>query len=138
MKSAMKSGERARVDVLRFVLAGLQGVQKEKNVKEPGVALTDAETIAILQKEAKRRKEAIELFKQGKREDLVTKESADLVIIQSYLPKELSEEEIGKVIDGLREQGFADFNMLMRESMKVLKGKADGKIVGEVIKKKIS
>ena len=82
MKIAMKSGERERVDVLRFMLAGLQSAQKEKGVKEPGVALTDQETVALLQKEAKRRKEAIELFRQGKRDDLVIKESADLVVIQ--------------------------------------------------------
>jgi uncharacterized protein YqeY len=137
MKSAMKAGDKVRLEVLRFVLAGLQSAQKEKGIKEPGAKLTDEEVIAILQKEAKRRKEAIELFKQGNRADLVEKESADLAIISAYLPAELSEQEIEKVVNGLYTQGFNEFNTLMREAMKVLKGKADGKVVGDMIKKKL-
>ena len=137
VKAAMKSGQKERLEVLRFVLAGLQSAGKEKSAKTPGVALTDEEVISILQKEAKRRKEAIELFKQGKRDDLVKKEEADLVIIFEYLPKELSSAELEKIVDDLRAKGFNDFNMLMRESMKVVKGRADGKAVGDVIKKKL-
>jgi uncharacterized protein len=134
LKSAMKSGDKPRVEVLRFVLAGVQNAQKEKNVKQPGVALTDDEVVALLQKEAKRRKEAVELFRQGKREDLVEKEEADLVVIAEYLPAELSREEIEKIVSDLHGQGFDEFNTLMREAMKVLKGRADGKVVGEVVK----
>ena len=137
LKTAMKAGEKERVEVLRFVLSGLQGAQKEKNVKEPGVPLADEETISLLQKEAKKRKESIELFKQGKRDDLVSKETADLAIIAAYLPKELSEAEIGAIVDDLRAKGFNDFSALMREAMKAMKGKADGKLVGEIIKKKL-
>jgi len=137
MKSALKAGDKPRLEVLRFVLAGIKGAEKDKNVKQPGVALTDEEVIAVLQKEAKRRKEAIELFRQGKRDDLVSKEEADLAVIMGYLPKEMSREEIGKVVEGLQAQGLNDFNSLMKETMKQLKGKADGKTVGEIIKGKI-
>ena len=137
LKSAMKGGQKERVEVLRFMLAGLQNAQKEKNVKEPGAALTDDEVISVLQKDAKRRKEAVELFKQGKRDDLVKKEEGDLMIIYEYIPQGLSVAEVEKIIDDLKAKGFADFNTLMREAMKVMKGRADGKIVGEVIKKKL-
>ena len=137
MKTAMKSGDRVRVDALRFALAGLQGAEKDKYAKQPGVALTDDEAVAVLQKDIKRRKEAIELFKKGNREDLVKKEEADLAIIGAYVPKELSTEEIEKVVDDLRAKGPADFNSLMRDTMKELKGRADGRIVGEIVKKKI-
>jgi uncharacterized protein YqeY len=137
MKAAMKAGDKSRVEVLRFTLAGLQNVQKEKNMKEPGVALTDEEAVALMRKESKRRKDAVVLFAQGKRDDLVAKETADLAVIAEYLPEELSEAEIAKVVDDVRAQGFLDFPTIMREAMKVLKGKADGKIVGEVIKKKL-
>jgi uncharacterized protein YqeY len=137
MKSAMKSGDRARVDVLRFVMAGIQGAQKDKNVKEPGVALTDDEVVALLQKEAKRRREAIALFRQGNREDLAAKDEADLAIIMEYVPKELSRAEIEKVVEDLHTQGFVEFNTLMKEAMKALRGRADGKVVGEVIKAKL-
>lgn len=137
LKTAMKAGEKERVEVLRFVLSGIQSAQKEKGAEEPGAMLSDDEVVAILQKEAKRRKEAVELFKQGNREDLVAKENADLVIILGYLPKELSAAEIQKIVDDLKAQGTADFNALMRETMKVVKGRADGKTVGEVIKKSL-
>ena len=138
MKSAMKAGEKDRLETLRFVLSGLNSAQKEKEIKEPGAQLADAETISVLQKEAKRRKESIELFRQGKRDDLVEKESAGLAIIQSYLPKELSRAEIAKIVDEARARGFNEFSTLMRETMKAVAGRADGKIVGEVIKEKIA
>jgi len=133
----MKGGQKDRVGVLRFMLAGVQNAQKEKGVKQPGEALTDEEAVAVLQKEAKRRKEAIELFRQGKRDDLVKKEEAELAMIYEYLPKELSAAEIEKMVDELKTQGFNDFNALMRETMKLVKGRADGRTVGDVIKKKL-
>ncbi len=134
LKTAMKSGDKARVDVLRFSLAGLNAAKKEKEMKEPGTMLTDEEVISVLQKEAKKRKESIELFRQGKRDDLVQKEEVDLAIIMGYLPKEMSREEIEKVVLDLKRKGFTEFNTLMREAMKVMKGRADGKLVGEVVK----
>lgn len=137
VRSAMKSGNKARLETLRFVLSGLQGAQKDKNVKQPGVALTDDETIAVLQKEAKRRKEAIELFRKGNRDDLVKKEDAELAIIYEYIPRELSAAEIEKMVDELKAKGLNDFNSLMRETMKFANGRADGKTVGDIIKNKL-
>lgn len=137
LKAAMKGGNKERVEVLRFVIAGVQGAAKEKNAKTPGVALTDEEVTALLQKEAKKRRESIELFKQGKRDDLVNKEEGDLKIIFEYLPTELSAAEIEKIVEDLKAKGNTDFSALMRETMKAVKGRADGKMVGEVIKKKL-
>jgi uncharacterized protein len=137
MKAAMKSGQKERLEVLRFVIAGVNSAQKDKSAKQAGAVLTDEEVTAILQKEAKRRREAVELFKQGKRDDLVKKEEGDLAVIFEYLPKELSEAEIGKIVDDVRAKGAGDFNGVMRETMKVVKGRADGKLVGDVIKKKL-
>ncbi len=137
MKSAMKSGDGQRLGILRFMSSGLYNVQKEKNAKQPGVALTDDEAVAVLQKEAKRRKEAIELFRQGKRDDLVKKEEAELAVIYEYIPKGLSAEEIEKMVDELKGKGFNDFNSLMRETMKLTKGRADGKTVGDIARKKL-
>jgi len=137
LKTAMKGGDKPRVETLRFVLAGLNSFQKDKNAKQPGVAITDEETVSVLQKEIKRRKESIELFKQGKRDDLVSKEEGDLAFIAVYVPKELSREEIEAIVDGVIAAGASDFNAAMRETMKAVKGRADGKAVGEVIKAKL-
>ncbi len=134
MKTAMKSGDKARLEVLRFTLAGLNASQKEKALKDPQASLSDEEVTTILQKEAKKRKDAIELFKQGKRDDLVAKEEGDLKVIYEYLPQELSRDEVAAIVKDLRQKGFNDFSSLMREAMKVAKGRADGKMVGDVIK----
>jgi uncharacterized protein YqeY len=137
LKVAMKSGDRARVDALRFILAGLKGAEKDKFAKDPNAVLADDEAVAVLRKEVKRRRESIELFKKGGRPDLVEKEEADLRVLMEYAPKELSPEEIEKVVDGLIAKGNSEFNVLMREVMKELKGRADGKVVGEIVKKKL-
>jgi len=135
MKTAMKSGDKARLAVLRFTLAGLNAAQKEKTLKDPQAMLGDEEVVTLLQKEAKKRKDSIELFKQGKRDDLVEKETADLKVLYEYLPQELSREEIVVMVKDLKAQGVAsDFSGLMKEVMKVAKGRADGKMVGDVIK----
>jgi uncharacterized protein YqeY len=138
MKTAMKSGEKDRLETLRFILSGLNLVQKEKEMKTPGSELDDFETISFLQKEVKKRKDSIDLFRRGGRNDLVEKEEIGISFIQNYLPKELQQEEIEKIIDDVLEKGFNDFSSVMRESVKVIGGRADGKIISEIVKKKLS
>ncbi len=137
LKTSMKAGKKERVEVLRFMLAGVQNAGKEKQAKEPGAALTDEEVVAVLQKDAKRRREAIELFRQGKRDDLVKKEEGDLLVIGEYIPAGLSAADLEKMVDDLMAQGHKDFNALMRETMKLAKGRTDGKTVGDIIKRKL-
>lgn len=146
LKTAMKAGDKVRVETIRFALAGLNAAQKEKQMKEPAAMLTDEETIMVLQKDVKRRRDSIELFKQGGRTDLVEKEEGDLAIISAYLPKELSREEIEKIVDGVVAGGGAggagapgakDFGAVMREVSQQTKGRADGKLVSEIVKAKL-
>ena len=110
----------------------------ERIRSNPGIAANAEEAVTVLQKDIKRRKESIELFRQGKREDLVEKEEADLAVIAAYVPKELSREELEKIVGDVIAAGAKDFNSAMRETMKVVKGRADGKAVGEAIKAKLS
>ena len=102
-------------------------------MKDPQATLGDEEVVTILQKEAKKRKDSIELFKQGNRDDLVEKEEADLKVIYEYLPQDLSREEIVAIVKDLKAKGVSDFSSLMKELMKVAKGRTDGKTVGDVI-----
>jgi uncharacterized protein YqeY len=135
MKIALKSGDKPRLEVLRFTLAGLNAAQKEKTLKDPQAFLTDDEVVTLLQKEAKKRKDSIELFKQGKRDDLVAKEEGDLKVIYEYLPQELSREEIMAIVKDLKTKGVAsDFSGLIKATMQTVKGRADGKTVGDVIR----
>lgn len=137
MKAAMKSGDHARLETVRFALSGLKTAEKETQAKDPSAVLSDEEAVSVLQKEAKRRKESIELFRQGGREDLASKEESDLAVIMEYLPKELTREEIAAMVEKAQASGANDFSSLMRETMKEVKGRADGKLVGEVIKEKL-
>lgn len=134
MKAAMKSGDKARLEVLRFTLASLNAAQKERTLKDPQATLGDEETVAVLQKEVKKRKDSLELFRQGKRDDLVAKEEADLKVLYEYLPAELSREEIAAMVKAAKANGAADFSSIMKEVMKTAKGRADGKTVGDVIR----
>ena len=109
MKAAMKSGDKARLEVLRFTLAGLNAAQKEKTLKNPQAVLSDEEVVTLLQKEVKKRKDSIELFKQGKRDDLVTKEEGDIKVLYEYLPQELSRDEIVAIVKDLKAKGGERF-----------------------------
>jgi uncharacterized protein YqeY len=101
------------------------------------VALTEEEVLDVLRKEAKKRDEALALFEQGGREDLVEKERKEREGIMRYLPALLDKGAIGGVIDELLSQGIKDFPSLMREAMARLKGRADGKTVRAVIEEKL-
>jgi uncharacterized protein YqeY len=136
IKTAMKGGEKERLEVLRFSLAGLNSALKEKQMKDANASLSDDEAVSILQKEAKRRKESIELFRKGNREDLAVKEESELAIIAAYLPAQMSREEIVGIVDGLIAGGNNEFSTLMREVSKITKGRADGKLVAEIAKEK--
>lgn len=137
LKNSLKGGKPERAGVLRLLLSEINNKQKEK-FGAANTQLVDEDVVTVLQREAKKRKESIELFRKGDRADLVKKEEAELVVVQEYLPKQLGESEIKSVIDKLAATGLKDFNSLMKESMKELKGKADGKQVGEIIKKLLS
>ena len=138
MKTAMKSGEKDRLETLRFVLSGLNLAQKEKEMKTPGSELEDSEVISFLQKEMKRRKDSVDLFKKGNRNDLVEKEEFGISVIQNYTPQQLSKEEIEKIIDEVLGKGFDDFGSVMREVQKSIAGRADGKLISEIVKNKLS
>ena len=133
IKGAMKSGDRERLDVLRFVNSLLQNRAIEKRTAGQSDVLTDEDVMESMRKEVKRRKDAIELFKQGGRNDLVEKESREVDIIQSYLPAAPTEEQVREVVQQLRQEGLSGFPMLMKEAMKRLKG-ADGNLVSKVVK----
>lgn len=133
IKTAMKAGDRERLDVLRFVNSLLQNRAIEKRTAGESDVLTDEDIMESMRKEVKRRRDAIELFKQGGRADLVEKEEKDVKIIQSYLPAAPTEEQIKEVIQQLRQEGMSGFPVLMKEAMKRLKG-ADGNMVSKAVK----
>lgn len=138
IKDSMKSGDQNKVGVLRLVSSAIKNKEIEMKPKLGDSEISDDVVLAVIMTEAKKRKEAAEVFKQGGRNDLAEKEQMELVIIQAYLPKQLGREEVEREIDKILKANSSihDFGLAMKEVMKVLKGKADGSLVGEILKKK--
>jgi len=138
LSKAMKSGDKTRVETLRMIRAQL--IEYSKRGADHNI--TPEDEISILTSAAKKRKEAIEEFKKANRLEMVEKEENELKIIQEYLPKQLTEEEvkeiIKKYISETGESGQKDFGKVMPLVMKELKGKADGKLVQNLVKELLS
>jgi uncharacterized protein YqeY len=137
LREAMKAGDEARLSLLRGVSAALHNEEIKKRGSGKGESLTEDESIQILQREAKKRKEAAELFRTGNRQELADKEEKEFQLIQEYLPKQLSREEIQAAVNRLYDAGNIEFNTLIKAVMAELKGKADGGTVSAVIKEKL-
>lgn len=139
IKNAMLNKESRRLETLRMVKAKLLEKEVEKRVTPEG--MTEEDEMQVLLSSAKMRKEAIEEFDKAGRKDLADKERDELEIIQRYLPKQMTREEIsnlvGELASKLGVQGPKDFGKLMGAAMKELRGKADGKIVQDIVKAKL-
>ena len=136
LKNAMKAGDTVRAGTLKMLKSDI-AYEKGKTGKE----LTDELIIDIVSRSAKRRRDSIKEFQKGNRQDLVDKETKELAIVEEYLPKQMSEEEIDKHIsEKLASLGAVtqkDIGRVMGEIMKELKGKADGGVVKTILSKKI-
>ncbi|MBN2158658.1 MAG: GatB/YqeY domain-containing protein [Spirochaetes bacterium] len=136
MKSAIKSGDSVRAGTLKMLKSDL-AYEKGKTDKD----FTDAQALEVVTRAAKRRRESIKEFQKGNRQDLVERETAELAIVEEYLPAQMSEDEIDRFISdkltALGEVTQKDLGRVMGEIMKELKGKADGGIVKAILSKKM-
>ena len=137
MKSSMKAGDAARTGVLRL----LRGSIKNEEIKS-GHVLSDEETLTVLQREAKQRRDSIEAYRSASREDLAAVEEAELTIIQEYLPKPLSPDELSQLVDAaIAETGATDakqMGMVMSAVMKKAGARADGASVSALVRQKLT
>lgn len=134
LKSSMKNADQNMVGILRLLLSAIHNEEIAKRGRGEDSTLTFEEEIVVLKREAKKRKEAALLYRQGERTDLAEQEEWEFKAIQKYLPAELSKEEIEKVVTAVIASGEKEFGRVMKEAMRELKGRADGKLVSEVIK----
>jgi hypothetical protein len=139
LKGAMKSGDKLRLETLRTLRAAL--LEKEIELRGGDHPMSPEDEVGVLLTAAKKRRESIDLFQKGGRSDLVEQESKELAIIQEYLPKQLSEEEVQKIIEEILVQTGAsapgDFGKVMPVAMRQLKGRVDGKVVQEMLRKRL-
>ena len=141
LKQSMKDKDQDRLRVLRSLKASL--LEREINERKGGEAsLSDEQAVEELMRAAKQRKESIQQFEEGGRDDLADTEKQELEIIQSYLPEMLSEEEVRDIarekIDTLGAEDMSDMGQVMGVMMQELKGKAEGSLVSKVVKEELS
>lgn len=136
LKEAMKNKDSFKLGVIRMVKGAMQ---LEKS--NPRAELTDDDVIKVLSKQIKMRKEAIPQFETAGREDLVEQNKKELEILNSYMPEQLSLEELNKIIDRVFDEvkptSIKDMGMIMKALSPLIKGKADMSLVNTIIKERL-
>jgi len=140
LKDAMKKKEEIRVSVLRMVLSA--SANKEIELRKKDIGLSDEEMTAIISQEVKKRKDSIEGFTKGGRDDLVAREKNEIDILKNYLPEEMSDDEVRRIVkDGIRESaasGDKDFGSVMKVIMPILKGRASGDRISNIVHEELN
>jgi uncharacterized protein YqeY len=137
LKEALRARDGRRKAVIRMALAGIINAEVEH-----GDELDDADVIAVLQKKARQRRDAISELRQANRPELLAEEEAQLVILEEYLPRLLSREEVAEearqVIAEVGATGMGQMGPVMRQLMSKLRGRADGGVVNAVVRELLS
>ncbi len=144
LKDAMREKDQETLSVLRMLLAAI----KDKEIslrKGQEVKLSDEQVLDVVASEVKKRKDSVIAYEQGEREDLAKKEKVEIEILKKYLPEQMSDEELEKIVrDVIETQNFAsvpgmkEFGQIMGQIMPKVKGKADGNKVSEAVKEVLS
>ncbi|MRJ03145.1 MAG: GatB/YqeY domain-containing protein [Epsilonproteobacteria bacterium] len=133
LKDAMKSGDTFKRDTIRFLMSALKQVEVDERRE-----LSDTDIMKIIQKGIKQRQEAAQQYREGGREDLYQKEMGEIEILQSYLPKQLSDgelrQEVEKIVEEVGATSIKEMGKVMGVATKRLAGRADGKRISQVVK----
>lgn len=134
MKQAMKAGDKKRLGTIRMLIAAIKNESIDKRAE-----LSDEDIITVVQREIKQRRNAIEEFKKGNRDDLVQENEAEIAILEAYLPKQLTDEELEAIVRQVASEVNAaspkEMGKVMGKLMPLVKGKADGTRVQATVKK---
>lgn len=135
IKQAMIAKDQVRLDILRFLKSALKYAALDK----PGAPLADADILQVIQKQIKQRRESIQQFSQGARQDLAAKEEGEVAVLESYLPKQMPDAELRAFVETLiresQASGKKDFGRVMKLCTEKLAGAADNKRVSEILGK---
>ncbi len=136
MKEAMKARDKVRLNTVRMIKSALMN----EKIKA-GHDLTAEEELTVLSREKKQREESIEEFTKANRKDLADETKQELAIVESYLPKQMTQEELNQAVSSAiaeaNAQGKSDFGKVMKILMPKIKGKADGKAASDVVRKQL-
>jgi len=131
---ALKAGQSRKVEILRFLLSLIE----KRALKLPFGEMEDSDVSAVLQKELKNKKESKQMFEKASRDDLVKEIEYEIELLQVYLPEEINEEEVEKIVGRIVDENKeANFGLMMNKVMAELRGKVDGGLVSKLVKKAI-
>jgi uncharacterized protein YqeY len=137
LKDAMRAKDAAKLASLRLVLTAIKN--REKEVRR---SLENPEIISLISTQIKQRKESIDHYRKAGRDDLVKAEESELQILQAYMPEELSAEEMSQALDEVISEvgavSIKDMGKVMKAAMAKLAGRADGRVINEMVKAKLS
>ncbi len=140
LKQSMLAKDELKTSVLRLLLSAINYYEIQKG--GAGYEASDEDVLTIIQKEVKQRRDSIEQYKAGNRPDLADKEQKELEILQTYLPAQMSEEEIRNLVKEAISQtsatSISDMGRIMGALMPKIKGKADGTLVSQIVKTELS
>jgi uncharacterized protein YqeY len=138
LKDAMRAKDENRMSAIRMLKAAISNFEIARtDPKNPDHSkpIAEGDLLGIVEKQIKQRRESIELYQKGNRPELAAKEEAEIKVLEAYRPKQLSREEIKKEVDGIiAALGTKEFPKVMREAATKLKGRADGRMVNEVVR----
>ncbi|MDD4879249.1 MAG: GatB/YqeY domain-containing protein [Candidatus Omnitrophica bacterium] len=138
IKEAMKAKDGIKLSTLRMLKAGMKNLEIEKKAEK----LEDKDVMAIISKQIKQHKDSIDGFTKGNRQDLVDKETAELKILESYMPKMLSADELKPIVKNaiaaVDAKGRADMGKVMKAAMEGAKGAADGKMLSQMVSEELA
>lgn len=137
MKSAMKAGEKDRLKVVRLIRAAIKQVEIDKRIE-----LDDAAVLAVLDKMVKQRRDSVDQFEKGNREDLAAIERAEIVVLEDYLPEQLSADELAAMVDEViaatGAEGIRDMGKVMGQIKARAAGRADMGAVSATVKERLN
>jgi len=137
LNTSLKAGAASRVETIRFLIAGVRNSVTNKYGAQWEEKMTDADVLDIVKKQIKTHNESIDVFAKAGRQELVDKEKVQLAVLTEFAPKELSDEELKKLIEPIAKSGEKNFGLLMKQAMGAVKGQADGGRVSALLKQLI-
>ena len=139
LKESLKAGDTFRRDALRLLSSSIKNTEIEKKKKEEG--LNDNEIIEVIKKAVKQRKDSVEQYEKGGRQDLADKEKKEIETMSVYLPSQMEEEKVREIIKEVITQSGAtsakDFGKVMGMAMKKVQGQADGDMVKKIVEEEL-
>lgn len=131
---SLKRGQKARVDALRFLISAVRNLAIAKYGAAGESSITDADVLEIIKKQVKTHRESVEAFEHAGRTELVQKEKDELAVLEAFLPKQTSDEELRVILAPIVASGEKNFGLLMKQSMAAVGDKADGGRVAALLK----